>query len=123
MLYLQVASVSSANLIIKDSIVFNSTRYNLTAISYCREDHYFCQVFVSSQESNCPQGWYLYDGLQNHGCSVFVGTQPLSLDKTFIEILVYDQLPMKAGHHVPESNGLSYWPIQIFSFAYNRKFF
>eukprot|EP00112_Aurelia_sp_Birch-Aquarium-sp1_P005410 Seg1614.15 transcript_id=Seg1614.15/GoldUCD/mRNA.D3Y31 product="hypothetical protein" protein_id=Seg1614.15/GoldUCD/D3Y31 len=92
-LFLALQDICNENIKVSKSITVNSTCYTLAAISYCKEDHYFCEILVNHE--NYTPGWYIYDGLRNRGCTTFLGNHPVVSSTQFIEMLVYEQVPAK----------------------------
>ena len=64
-------------------------KYDLAAIIYHHNFHFWCEVFVHGKR--CKEGWYLYNDMWNNGKAEFVGKQPQVKTPSHMYILLFEK--------------------------------
>ena len=64
-------------------------KYDLAAIIYHHNFHFWCEVFV--HDKRYKEGWYLYNDMWNNGKAEFVGKQPQVKTPSHMYILLFEK--------------------------------
>ena len=75
---------------------FGNQTYELTAIIYHHNNHFWCEKRVL--HSGFKKGWYIYNDLQNNGQAAYVGKRPQVSDPPYMHILLFEKSPQKTSN-------------------------
>lgn len=64
-------------------------KYDLAAIIYHHNYHFWCEVFVS--DKRYKDGWYLYNDMWNNGRAEYIGKQPQVKTPSHMYILLFEK--------------------------------
>ena len=64
-------------------------KYDLAAVIYHHNYHFWCEAFVS--DKRYKEGWYLYNDMWNSGKAEHVGKQPQIKNPTYISTLLFER--------------------------------
>ena len=64
-------------------------KYDLAAIIYHHNFHFWCEVFVS--EKRYREGWFLYNDMWNNGKAEYVGKHPQVKTASYMYMLVFER--------------------------------
>ncbi|KAJ7322760.1 hypothetical protein OS493_032943 [Desmophyllum pertusum] len=70
-------------------INLGKTRYDLAAVIYHHNFHFWCEVFVSHK--NYKGGWYLYNDMWNGGKAEYIGKHPQVKNPSYMYILLFEK--------------------------------
>lgn len=74
-----------------EKLQFNlgANKYDLAAIIYHHNNHFWCEVFVSLKGHK--SGWYLYNDMCNSGKAEFIGKHPQVKHSSYMYILLFEK--------------------------------
>ena len=75
---------------------FGNQTYELTAIIYHHNNHFWCEKRVL--HSGFKKGRYNYNDLQNNGQAAYVGKRPQVSDPPYMHILLFEKSPQKTSN-------------------------
>ena len=73
----------------KLQINIGNSRYDLAAVIYHHNAHFWCEMFVSNKMYK--EGWYVFNDLWNNGITEYVGKHPQTKRPETMHILIFEK--------------------------------